>query len=106
MAYDVPVQFVGIVAATASTLSFAPQAWKIIQSRDVTGLSAPMYLLTVSAFGLWLIYGWLKSDWALMIPNALCCLLSGFILAMIMMPPRIRNEVADAIESPKNPERN
>jgi MtN3 and saliva related transmembrane protein len=100
MPVSVTIQIVGTAAAVASTISFAPQAWKIIRTRDVTGLSAPMYLITVSAFALWLSYGWLKSDWALIVPNALCFGLSGFILVMICLPKKNRQKVADAIEEP------
>ncbi len=48
MTEAVTVQLIGIAAAVASTTSFAPQAWKIIKTRDVKGLSAPMYLITVA----------------------------------------------------------
>lgn len=59
-----------------------------------------MYLMTVSAFALWLGYGWLKSDWALIVPNALCLALSGFIFVMICLPAKLRDEVANVIEKP------
>lgn len=100
MADNFEVQLIGIAAAIASTVSFAPQAWKIIKTRDVTGLSTPMYLITVSAFALWLGYGWLKSDWALIMTNALCLALSGFIFVMISLPAKHRDKVADAIKEP------
>lgn len=92
------IQTVGIAAAIASTASFAPQAWKIIWTRDVQGLSAGMYMLTVSAFALWLSYGVLKMDWALIVPNALCFLLSLFIFVMISVSRRTRNRIAETIE--------
>lgn len=100
MAGNLTIHLIGIAAAFASTISFAPQAWKIIKTRDVSGLSAPMYLMTVSAFALWLSYGSLKSDWALIVPNALCLSLSGFIFVMICLPAKQRDKVADAIEEP------
>ena len=59
------IQSIGILAAVASTASFAPQAWKIISTRDVDGLSAKMYALTVVGFLLWLSYGIGKGDWTL-----------------------------------------
>jgi len=97
-------QIIGYTAAVISTVSFAPQAWKIIRTRDVGGLSGPMYSLTVAAFALWLSYGWLKSDWALIVPNALCLGLSGFIFMMISLPPRERGRVANLIEEPLSSE--
>lgn len=91
-------RIVGAMAAIASTASFAPQAWKVIWTRDVEGLSAGMYMLTVSAFALWLAYGVLRSDWALMLPNGLCLILSAFILVMIVVSRRTRVRIANAIE--------
>jgi MtN3 and saliva related transmembrane protein len=91
-------QIVGVLAAIVSTASFAPQAWKIIWTRNTKGLSAGMYVLTVSAFALWLGYGLLKRDWALIVPNALCLVLSLFILTMILVPRRTRTEIAETIE--------
>lgn len=92
------VQAVGALAATASVVSFLPQAWKIIRTRDVKGLSPYMYALTVSAFALWLTFGILKTEWALMVPNFLCLIASAFILLMIILPARKRDKVADAID--------
>ena len=47
----------GAAAATASTISFAPQAIKIIRTRDTRAISTGMYIVTVLGFALWLAYG-------------------------------------------------
>jgi MtN3 and saliva related transmembrane protein len=93
------VTIVGSCAAILSTASFAPQAWRVIRTRDVAGLSSGMYVLTVSGFALWLTYGILRYDWALIVPNTLCLILSLFILAMIVASDRTRNKVSEKIES-------
>jgi len=95
------VLIVGTLAAIASTVSFAPQAWKIIKSRRTDGISAGMYSVTVVGFSLWLVYGFLLGQWPIMIPNALCLLLSAFILVMTLLPRRKRDEVADLIDPEK-----
>lgn len=92
------INVIGWLAAFASTASFAPQAWRIIHTRDVKGISLAMYALTVSAFALWLTYGILLSDWALVVPNALCLAMATFIFMMTAMSRSQRTEVADAIE--------
>lgn len=92
------VQMIGIGAATASVASFVPQAWKIIKTRDVEGLSSGMYMLTAVAFGLWLAFGTLKSEWSLIVPNALCLFVTLFILAMILADPKVRDRVADKLD--------
>lgn len=91
-------QVVGTLAAVASVTSFLPQAWKIIRTRDVEGLSPVMYLLTVSAFALWLAFGVLKNEWPLMVPNALCLAAAAFIFVMILLPSREREKVADTLD--------
>jgi len=93
-----PVQTVGTLAAGASVASFMPQAWKIIRTRDVEGLSARMYVLTAAAFALWLAFGLLQNQWALIVPNALCFVTATFILTMIVMPPRQRERVAATLD--------
>lgn len=92
------VAIVGTFAAIASVASFFPQAWKIIKTRDVEGLSSGMYALTASAFALWLTYGLLQGQWALIIPNALCLAVAAFILMMVMLPGRKRAQVADVLD--------
>jgi MtN3 and saliva related transmembrane protein len=98
MATENIVAIVGALAAIASTASFAPQAWRVIRTRNVKGLSPGMYVLTVAGFSLWLTYGVLRSDWALMVPNFLCLALSLFILAMILMSARTRDKVSNTME--------
>lgn len=99
------IQAVGTIAAIASVASFSPQAWKIIRTRNVEGLSGGMYALTVTAFALWMTYGWLQGDWALIVPNTLCLILSGFILMMIMLPKQARNNVSETINDAIIPEK-
>ena len=92
------VTLLGIGAAVCSTTSFAPQAWRIIRTGDTEAISAPMYLLTVGGFGLWLSYGWLRRDWPLVVTNAICLSLSAFILVMTLLPSRRRREVAATLD--------
>ena len=80
------VTVVGSLAAVCSTASFAPQVWKIIKTRDTSAISRRMYVLTVIGFSLWLAYGILRREWPLIVPNAICLLMSAFILAMKIMP--------------------
>lgn len=92
------MQIIGIGAAIASVASFFPQAWKIIRTRDVEGLSRPMYFLTAVSFSLWLAFGALKLEWALIVPNALCLAVTLFILTMLLMSPRKREKVAETLD--------
>jgi MtN3 and saliva related transmembrane protein len=94
-----PVIVVGALATLCSTTSFAPQAWKIIRSRDTSSISAGMYAVTVAGFSLWLAYGLMKGEWPLIATNGICLVLSGFILAMKLLPQPKKEEVAGAVEA-------
>jgi len=89
---------VGALATLCSITSFVPQAWKVIRTRDTTAISRGMYTVTVIGFSLWLAYGLLLGQWPLILTNGVCLLLSGFILAMKIMPRRRREAVADALD--------
>lgn len=90
--------YIGSAAAACSTASFAPQAWKIIRTRDTSAISAKTYVLTVAAFLLWTSYGWLRRDWALILPNAICLVLAAFILTMKHLPQHRKDAVADTLD--------
>ena len=92
------VTLVGALAAICSTVSFVPQAWKIIRTRDTSGLSARMYAVTVTGFSLWLAYGIMLGEWPLIVTNAVCLALSAFILAMRILPQRKKEAVADLLD--------
>lgn len=92
------VTVIGVLAGTASTASFAPQAWKIVKSRRTHDLSAGMYALTVSGFCLWTAYGVLKGAWPLIVSNGICLCLAGFILTMKLLPRGEKERVADMID--------
>jgi MtN3 and saliva related transmembrane protein len=89
---------VGYFAAICSTLSFAPQAWKIIRSRETKDISVGMYLLTVIGFMAWTAYGISLGQWPIVGSNSICLVLSAFILMMKLLPQRRKNEIADGIE--------
>ncbi|WP_171033894.1 SemiSWEET family sugar transporter [Lichenicoccus roseus] len=91
------VTIVSLFAATLSMVSFVPQAWGIIRSRNTDGISLKTYLITVIGFVTWLLYGFLLMQWAIIVQNIICLCLSAFILMMKMLPQRKKEVVADAL---------
>lgn len=73
---------VGIVAGLFSTYSFVPQLLKVWRHGDCEAISKRMYLVTVTAFSLWITYGVLIDSLPVMLFNSLSLLLSGSILLM------------------------
>ncbi len=88
----------GAFAALCSTISFTPQAIKIIRTRETKDISVWMYLLTVTGFAAWAVYGLMLSQWPLVASNTICFLLSAFILTMTLLPRAKKNAVADAVD--------
>ena len=92
------VVVLGGLAAVCSTVSFVPQAWKIIRSGETKDISVGMYALTVLGFALWSSYGIALEQWPLILANGICLLLSAFILAMTLLPGGKKRAVAKAIK--------
>ena len=88
----------GGAAAICSTASFVPQAWKIIKTRATKDISTGMYCLTVVGFALWSAFGILLGQWPLVVSNGVCLILSGFILAMKILPASRKNALAASID--------
>ncbi len=90
--------WIGSLAAIISVASFTPQAWKIIKERHSEGLSAFTYALACVGFTLWVSYGVLRGDWAIIVPNSICLLLAAFILLLILLPEQKTEQVARAVD--------
>jgi MtN3 and saliva related transmembrane protein len=73
---------VGAIAAVLTTLAFIPQAYHSYKTRDLSGVSLPMYSIFTLGVALWLAYGLLLGDWPLIISNAITLLLSLLILIL------------------------
>ncbi len=87
----------GILGACLTMVSYFPQAWKIIKTRDTEGLSAPAWILSTVAFAVWAGYGILQAEWPIIIPNVICCGLAGFILTLKLAPKQTRDAIADKV---------
>jgi MtN3 and saliva related transmembrane protein len=92
------VTIVGSLAAILSTVSFVPQAVKIIRSGDTSGISLWMYVVTVAGFTLWTAYGVMQTAWPLIASNGICLMLSAFILTMKLLPQSEKQKVAQALD--------
>lgn len=71
---------IGTIAAVLTTLSFVPQALKVIKTRDTSGISLIMYSMFVCGILLWCIYGIQKNDYPIILANAVTFCLASIIL--------------------------
>lgn len=77
-------KIIGYLAASLTTLSFLPQAIKVLTTRNTQGISRMMYALFVCGLVLWLVYGVLINDIAVSAANLLTLLLALPILLMTL----------------------
>jgi MtN3 and saliva related transmembrane protein len=73
---------VGTLAAVCSMTSFVPQVVKIWREKDASSVSTRMYVVTVTGFALWALYGVLLKSWPLVGSNTVSLTLAAIILAL------------------------
>jgi MtN3 and saliva related transmembrane protein len=74
------VEFFGILSVVLTTISWLPQllkAWKTKSVEDISWLMLILYAVGISS---WAIYGWLTTDWPIIITEILV-LFQTFLLA-------------------------
>ena len=71
---------IGYPAATLTTLAFIPQAWQSWKTRDLSGISLPMYALFTLGVALWLGYGIIIGSIPVIAANAITLLLASIVL--------------------------
>ncbi|MBB3891570.1 MtN3 and saliva related transmembrane protein [Phenylobacterium haematophilum] len=81
MALSIP-DIVGTAAALCSMASFTPQIIKIWREKDASSISLRMYVVTVTGFSLWTVYGVLTGSWPVIGANSVCLALSAVILTL------------------------
>jgi MtN3 and saliva related transmembrane protein len=62
---------IGLLAAICTTISFLPQAVRIIKTKHTKDISLAMYSIFTTGIFLWLVYGILMNDLPLIISNAI-----------------------------------
>lgn len=87
----------GFAAALCSTVSFVPQAWRVLKTRDTSALSARTYGITTVGFALWLGYGVALGQWPLILTNGICLLFAAFILVMKLASRHGKDAIAEAL---------
>ncbi len=71
---------IGTIAAVLTTLSFVPQAYQVIKTKDTSGISLGMYIAFVIGVFLWIIHGVNIQDYNLIGANAITFIFVSIIL--------------------------
>jgi MtN3 and saliva related transmembrane protein len=73
--------WIGLLAAGLTSLSYIPQVRKAWPRGSTSDLSLRMLIVLTSGLVLWILYGFLKEDWVIVIANIVGAALSGCVLA-------------------------
>lgn len=77
---DSVITSLGAAAAALTSLSFIPQVKKAWPRKSTEDISLKMFSALTIGLVLWVIYGVLKSDWVIVLANAVGALLAGAVL--------------------------
>ncbi len=80
--------WVGYAAALLTTVAFVPQAWQAWHSRDLAGVSLPMYAVFTVGIALWLVYGLALGSWPMVLANVVTLALALLILGLKLQARR------------------
>ncbi|MBC7786246.1 MAG: SemiSWEET transporter [Methylophilaceae bacterium] len=72
----------GFIAAFLTTTAFVPQAYHSWKTRDLSGISFPMYSLFTLGVAAWLIYGLMIDSLPVIVANAITLILSAVVLGL------------------------
>lgn len=81
---------IGSIGATLTTISFLPQAIRVLRTGDTRSISLAMYAMFVAGITLWEVYGWMIGSVPVIVSN-----LITFFLAAIILVQKIRHTLAE-----------
>jgi MtN3 and saliva related transmembrane protein len=73
---------VGIGASVFTATSLLPQLIKLIKEKKAQGVSVVMLVVLFTGLALWIWYGFLKSDWIIIISNSFALIINFVIGAL------------------------
>jgi len=73
-------EIIGIIAAIFTTISFIPQAVKVVKTNDTKSISKAMYICFSFGVFMWLIYGIMIESFAVIVANSITLPLALIIL--------------------------
>ncbi|MDQ5767622.1 SemiSWEET transporter [Thiothrix subterranea] len=76
------IDVLGSVAGLLTTISFVPQAYQTLKTRETHSISLPMYIIFTSGVFCWMIYGFALNAWPIVAANVVTFILSASILVM------------------------
>lgn len=83
---------IGILAGIFTTVAVIPQILKAIKTGKAEDISPTFFSILLIGVGLWTYYGIVKSDWPIIITNAVSFCLNGTMLIIYFKSKNKENE--------------
>ena len=80
------ISFIGLLAATLTSLSYIPQVKKALPAGSTDDLSFKTLVTLAIGLALWILYGFLKIDYVVILANAV-----GIFLVAILIAFKVRD---------------
>jgi MtN3 and saliva related transmembrane protein len=78
---------IGAISAFLTTLAFVPQALHSWKTRDLSGISLPMYSLFSVGVAGWIVYGLMIGSWPIIVANIVTFILACAVLILKLKHP-------------------
>jgi MtN3 and saliva related transmembrane protein len=78
---------IGTFSAFLTTLAFVPQALHSWKTRDLSGISLPMYSLFSVGVAGWIVYGLMIGSWPIIAANVVTFILACAVLILKLKHP-------------------
>ena len=79
-----PIEILGLCAAACTTAAFLPQVFKTWKTKDVNGLSLPMFSIFFIGIVLWFIYGFYIDSISIILANGITMISSLLLIIFIL----------------------
>ncbi|MEQ3655628.1 MAG: SemiSWEET transporter [Dokdonia sp.] len=79
-----PIEILGLIAAALTTSAFLPQVYKTWKTKDVSGLSLPMFSIFFAGIVLWFVYGIYINSISMILANGITIISSMLLIVFIL----------------------
>ncbi|MBX2809204.1 MAG: SemiSWEET transporter [Cellvibrionaceae bacterium] len=76
--------YIGFIAAFLTTIAFLPQVLQVIKTRSTGDLSLGTYSFFWTGVVMWMVYGIVQGDPAIIIANGITAVLAGIVLIYVI----------------------
>jgi len=80
LSHDNITLLIGIIAGVITAVSMMPQVFKTLKTKNADHVSPLMLIILILGVSCWVVYGFIKKDWPIIITNIFSALVSSYML--------------------------